>query len=114
MNSKKELKKIIKKVESGELDLSTEYDFHEVEYSDGLPKDIYIVHTVEDVEFNEKKISVLFAETEPEKEFRLAYEQADDEEKNILLNDYKLNELGDSYDYNNVVGVIIDGVVTML
>ena len=104
------LKEIIKKVENGELELATDYDFHEVEYVDG--KDVYIKHEVEGVEIDSNVVYLLFPETEARKEFRIAYDNADEEEKGALLNEYRLNDLDDEYNYDSVIGYDIGyGVV---
>lgn len=105
------IEEIIKKVENGELELAMDYDFHEIEYIDG-PADVYVKHEVEGVEIDGNAVYLLFPETEARKEFRIAYEQADDEKKDELLNNYHLNDLDDEYDYFNVVGYDVgNGVV---
>lgn len=107
----KMIKEIIKKVENGELELATDYDFHEVEYIDG-PADVYIKHEVEDTEIDGNAVYLLFPETDARKEFRTAYDNADEEKKGELLSNYHLNDLDDEYDYFNAVGYDIGyGVV---
>src|SRR5690625_1180969 len=97
------IKEIIKKVESGEFELALDYDFHVIEYVDG-PADIYIKHEVEGAEVDENAVYLLFPETEARREFRIAYDNADEEGKGELLNNYHLNDLDDEYDYFDVVG----------
>ena len=105
------IKEIIEKVENGELELAIDYDFYEVEYIDG-PADVYISHEVEGVEIDGNAVYLLFPETEARREFRIAYDNADEDKKGELLNNYHLNGLDDEYNYDTVVGYDIgDGVV---
>ena len=107
------IKEIIKKVENGELELAMDYDFHEIEYIDG-PADVYIKHEVEGVEIDGNRVYLLFPETEARREFRIAYDKADDEEKGTLLDDYHLNGLDDEYDYYNVVGYDVGNGIVLI
>lgn len=109
----KKVKEIIEKVENGELELAIDYDFYEVEYIDG-PADVYIIHEVEGVEIDGNAVYLLFPETEARREFRIAYDNADEEKKGELLNNYHLNGLDDEYDYFNVVGYDIGNGVVFL
>lgn len=108
---KETIKEIINKVENGELELDLEYDFHEVEYIDG-PSDVYIMHEVEGVEIDGNSVYLLFPETDARKEFRIAYDSADEDKKEEVLNDYHLNGLEDEFNYNTVVGYDVgNGVI---
>src|SRR5690625_3730217 len=109
---KEMIKEIINKVENGELELAIDYDFHEVEYVDG--KDVYIKHEVEGVEIDGNAVYLLFPETDARREFRVAYDNADDWEKMALVDDYHLNDLDDEYDYFNAVGYDVGNGVVFL
>src|SRR5699024_2070576 len=81
-----EMKEIIKDYLAGKVKLDQEYDFHEIEYTDG--KDVYIIHHVDGTD-----VQLLFPETPEKEEFRIELESASEEQKDEMLANYPFNEL---------------------
>lgn len=96
------IKDVIEQYEKGNLELDLDYDFHEVEFIDGV-SDRYIVHNVVGTDFK-----LAFAEREEVENLRAKIEYAESEEEkwkleNSMQTDYG-NDLEDMFDYDTVAG----------
>lgn len=100
------IKAIAKEVENLEryLDDSQDPDYHEVEYIDGA-SDHYIVHRVEGVD---EDVELLFEEQDFIKEIRTEIYGGEKTEEDLISVLEELNDLEDQYDYDKVVGYMVN------
>lgn len=101
---------IISSVENGETGLVNDYDFHEMDFTDGA-SEIFIQHHVE----GHEEITLLFAEHDFVKEMRDAVYAGEKEAHDLDELIEGLNDLEDQFDYYKVVGYRIgSGQITWI
>lgn len=93
----KEIISIIDKVENGEMELASDYDFYQEKFLD-RKNELFIIHKVK----NNIEVELFFAEHSHVKDMN-------EQERTEFFNDY--NELADQFNYNDVVAYCIDGEI---